>query len=368
MPSRLKKWLVLSRVPSLGTSSIKKLWDHFGSIDKILSASEAELSSIEGLSKKAIKLLVAVNPRINSGEFSFPNSPHFNVGFQPTTRDTKALTFEDKSYPQALLNIYDPPSILYVKGDENLLNQKCIAIVGTRKASHYGKVMARKLAYELAAAGITIVSGLALGIDTAAHEGALEAKGKTVAVLGCGVDVIYPPSNKNLYSRIPTIISEFEPGTEVEGWRFPQRNRIISGLSLGTIVIEGHYKSGAMITAKQALDQGREVFALPGQVDNDQAKGPHWLIKQGAKLVESVEDVLEELGMVMSHEGLPAADYSNLSEDELKIVKMLSLEPKHMDAISLETKLAIPQISGLLMMLEMKKMVRQLPGQKFVLY
>ncbi len=350
----MNKWLTLNNVSDLGNASIKKLWDHFGSIDKILSASEDELSKVDGLSKKAVKNVLGCNPTLKCGELS---------------KEIKALTFEDKNYPQPLLNIYDPPSILYVKGDESLLNQKSIAIVGTRKASHYGKTMARKLAYELAAAGITIVSGLALGIDTAAHEGALEAKGKTIAVLGCGVDVIYPPSNKNLYSRIPTIVSEFEPGTDVEGWRFPQRNRIVSGLSLGTIVIEGHYKSGAMITAKQALDQGREVFALPGQVDMEQSKGPHWLIQQGAKLIEGVEDVLDEIGyQIPNNKKQTNSKQQILNDEEKKIVKVLSLEPKHMDAISLETKLSIPQISSLLMMLEMKKIVRQLPGHKFVLY
>jgi len=355
VPRNLNPWFALNNIPDLGNASIKKLWDHFGSIDKILSANEEELSGVEGLSKKVIKGILD------------GNSPDFSLGFQSITKDVKILTFENANYPQALLNIYDPPSILYVRGDESLLNQKSIAIVGTRKATHYGKTMARKLAYELASMGIVIVSGLALGIDTAAHEGALEAKGKTIAVLGCGVDVIYPPSNKDLYSRIQTIVSEFEPGTKVENWRFPQRNRIISGLSLGTIVIEGHYESGAMITAKQALDQGREVFALPGQVGLEQSLGPHWLIKQGAKLIESVDDILEELNLERRTPTTEHRAQVDLSEEEREIVKVLSLEPKHVDMIAYEAKMAIPQVSSLLLMMEMKKIIRQLPGKRFVL-
>jgi DNA processing protein len=217
---------------------------------------------------------------------------------------------------------------------------------------------------------------MALGIDSAAHEGALEVNGRTVAVLGCGADVVYPPSNNKLMQSIlnsGAIISEFPPGSKPENWMFPQRNRIISGLSLGVIVIEGHYDSGAMITAKLALDQGREVFAVPGNVELDQSKGPHWLIKQGAKLVESVEDVLEELNMVIPESRTRITehrtpDLSNLPPDERKIVSVLSLEPKHIDGISVETDLSIPQVSSLLMMLEVKKIVRQLPGKVFVLY
>jgi DNA processing protein len=213
---------------------------------------------------------------------------------------------------------------------------------------------------------------MASGIDTLAHRGALEAEGRTVAVFGCGVDVVYPSENKGLAKSIEengSLVSEFPLGTGTEKGHFPRRNRIISGLSMGVIVVEGHYDSGAMITAKAALDQGREVFAVPGNVELDQSKGPHWLIKQGAKLVESVEDVLEEFNMVMPKRiENENRDYSNLPAEEQKIISVLSLEPKHIDNISVETKLSIPQVSSLLMMLEVKKLVRQLPGKMFVLY
>jgi DNA processing protein len=217
---------------------------------------------------------------------------------------------------------------------------------------------------------------MALGIDTMAHQAALDAKGRTIAVFGCGVDVLYPPSNREMARKIENngaLVSEFPLGTKTEKGNFPRRNRIISGLSWGVIVVEGHYDSGAMITAKQALDQGREVFAVPGNVGLDQSKGPHWLIKNGAKLVESVEDVLEELNMAIPEHRTQniehrAQDYTNLSDDEKKIVSALSLEPKYIDNISTETGLPIPQVSSLLMMLEVKKMVRQLPGKMFVLH
>jgi len=336
-------------VAGVGPVKLKKLLDQHNSIIQVCEVINAPLAQAEEIIQTAKEKNVSI------------------------------ISLEDDQYPELLKNIYDPPPVIYVKGQRIDPNAKMLAIVGTRKASRYGKEIARKLAFELASLGITIVSGMALGIDTAAHQGALDAKGKTIAVFGCGVDVVYPSSNRELAKEIESsgsLVSEFPLGMGTEKGHFPRRNRIISGLSLGTIVVEGHYDSGAMITAKQALDQGREVFAVPGNVELDQSKGPHWLIKQGAKLVESVDDVLEELHMVMpkkmtndklkmSNEG---RDYSNLSPDEQKIVKVLSLEPKYIDNISLETKLSISQVSSLLMMLEVKKVIRQLPGKMFVLY
>ena len=276
----------------------------------------------------------------------------------------------DESYPELLKNIYDPPIVLYVKGEVESLKNKSVAIVGTRRASHYGLELARKLAFDLASLGITVVSGLAAGVDTAAHQGALEAKGKTIAVFGCGLDTIFPAANRGLAQEITqngALVSEYSFGSPTSKTNFPRRNRIISGLSLGTIVIEGDYKSGAMITAKCALDQGREVFAVPGDVRSELSNGPHWLIKQGGKLVENVGDVLEEFGMVMPEKMTNEGRINlNLSDDEKKVVDKLSLEPKHLDMICYETGFSLQQISSLLLALEMKKAIKQLPGKMFV--
>ncbi|MBU1026220.1 MAG: DNA-processing protein DprA [Candidatus Margulisbacteria bacterium] len=373
MSENLSKWLTLNKIPDLGNRGVKKLWDHFGSIDAIWEARRDKICDT-GISEKIASLI------LDAREIPFKE-----VSF---SEEIKVSTLDDKDYPKNLKNIFDPPSILYQSSCLLPKDEKAIAIVGTRRATHYGKKVAKDLARELASLGLTIISGMALGIDTAAHEGALEASGRTIAVLGCGVDVPYPPSNKGLMERIKqsgAIVSEFPPGEEPDNWKFPARNRIISGLTLGTIVIEGGYKSGAMITAKLALDQGREVFAVPGNIESELSRGPHWLIKQGAKLVEGVEDVLEELNMVMpkkmsndqcfaqkcfstmcqmSNECINVAELSN---EEQKIVSVLSLEPRHIDSITIETEFSTQQVLSLLMMLEVKKVIRQLPGKMYIL-
>ncbi|MDD4179841.1 MAG: DNA-processing protein DprA [Candidatus Margulisbacteria bacterium] len=365
MNKNLKYWLAMNKIDKLGPISIKRLYDHFGSIEKGWQADEKEIAGIEGLRRDAIKSFIENRTKIDL-------ATEINK-----LKDVKVLCLEDSEYPSSLKNIYDPPPVIYIKGNLLPADSKAIAIVGTRKASRYGLEMAKKFAEGLSSLGITIVSGLALGIDTAAHQGTLQAKGRTLAVLGSGVDTIYPSSNKQLAAEVEksgAVISEFPLGAKPDTGSFPRRNRIISGLSLGTIVIEGGYDSGAMITAKYALDQGREVFAVPGNIEQEQSKGPHWLIKQGAKLVESVEDVLEELRL-----GMPKmtndqcqmtnerVSYPELNEDEKKIVSLLSVEAKHLDSISAQSGLPIPQVSSLLMMMEIKKVVRQLPGKMFSL-
>src|SRR3989339_1054673 len=346
MAEQLKYWLAINRIPEVGPVTVKKLFDQFGTIEKAWQADEKEILSIEGLNQRAVKSFIENRHKINLAE----ELEKINKS------GLKALTLEYPNYPLQLKNIYDPPSVLYVNGEILPSDEKAIAIVGTRKASRYGLEIAKKLARELAGMGITIVSGLASGIDTAAHEGALEAGGRTLAVFGTGVDVIFPAENRGLAQNIAksgALLSEFALGTRGERSSFPRGNRIISGLSLGVIVVEGHYDSGAMITAKYALDQGREVFAVPGNVELEQSKGPHWLIKQGAKLVERVEDVLEELkfqipdcksqSRLLSGQDpkskinpieqgpIIQPDYSNLSEEEIKIITVLSREPKHLD-------------------------------------
>ena len=366
MRNTLKYWLALNELKDIGHVKIKSLVEYFGSAEAAWKADIDLLKGIKGFGDVSAKAFEAARKEVNVEEEYKNISEYQNI---------KILTLLDGDYPENLKNIYDPPPVLYLKG--NLPQKKSIAIVGTRSASHYGLEVAERFAFELSALGFTIVSGMAEGIDTAAHKGALRAGCSTVAVFGCGLDIIFPPSNRELASQIferGAIVSEFPMNTPPDKWTFPKRNRIISGLSLGVIVVEGHYDSGAMITAKQALEQGREVFAVPGLIDSQKSKGPHWLIKQGAKLVETVDDVLEELKMILPEMqnrreiigSKPGRDFSNLSEKEIMLVEALSNEPVHIDLLSSKTKLPINEISSFLSMLEIKGFVKQLPGKMFI--
>ena len=362
MNKDIKYWLALNSLPNVGPVTVKRLWNHFGSARAVWEADEENILKIEGITKPVLKSFLENRKQIN-----------LEAELEAILKSKiKVLTLEDEDYPTGLKNVYDPPPVLYVKGEILKADEKALGIVGTRKASRYGLETARKLALELASLGITIVSGMALGIDTAAHKGALEAKGRTIAVFGCGVDVLFPPENKDLAREIElsgALVSEFPVGTKVEKGYFPRRNRIISGLSLGVIVVEGHYDSGAMITAKLALEYNREVFAVPGSIEISQSKGPHWLIKQGAKLIESAEDVLEELKCVLPKKEVKplGRDYGDLSAEEQKIIEILSSEPKHIDDLTLVTGFPSAQVAGLLTLLELKKVVKQSPGKIFSL-
>jgi len=346
MNDNFRYWLALNKIDGLGPVRLKKLLDQYSFPQKICEALGIGLEGIDAVIAEINRLGV------------------------------KAYAIDDPKYPQNLKNIYDPSPILYVDGDLSEKDSNAVAIVGTRAATNYGLETARGLARELSARGITIVSGLALGIDAAAHEGALEAGGRTLAVLGSGIDQIFPRTNSLLAKKIVkngALISEFPLGMRPEKWTFPQRNRIISGLSLGVIVIEGGYESGAMITAKLALEQGREVFALPGNIGIEQSKGPHWLIKQGAKLIEGVEDVLEELKNVLhvsAAKAEPKAEKKDnllLTLEEQVVYRELSSAPLHIDVIIQKTNLIPSQALVLLSQMEIKKFIKQLPGKMFVL-
>jgi len=356
-----KYWLALSNIPKLGDATIKKLFDHFGSVEAIWEANLEKFSQVEGLTKSQAFSIIESRQKINLDE-------ELN-----RVKEFDFITLEDPEYPEKLKNIYDPPPIIFYKGDITILKERAIAIVGTRKPSNYGSEIAAKFAQDLARLGFVIVSGMADGIDTAAHKGCLKAKGETIAVFGCGIDIIYPPNNIRLSESIQQsgcLISEFIPGTSTYSWTFPRRNRIISGLSLGVIIVEGGIDSGSLITAKLALEQGREVFAIPGQMDNKNSKGPHWLIKQGAKLVDSIEDIFEELNIPIPNgfEAQPRQkkDISELSANEKKICEILSLGPLHIDIIAEKTGMPFHEISSLLVILEIKGFVKQLPGKLFV--
>ncbi|MDH3392718.1 MAG: DNA-processing protein DprA, partial [Desulfobulbaceae bacterium] len=281
-------WLRLSLTSGLGAAGCRRLVDHFGSPGRVLSAPRAELARISGIRKTTL-----------DGIGSIETGRTAETTLQQALDDGQTLLcWDDPEYPARLRTIHDPPVLLYLKGSPQVVNSAGIAVVGARAASTYGLQMAERFSKDLASRGLTIISGLALGIDSTAHTGALAVKGTTVAVLGCGIDIVYPARNRKLFDKISetgAIVSEYPPGTPPDGFRFPARNRIISGLSLGVLVVEAAKRSGSLITAHLALEQGREVFAMPGRVDSGKSEGSHRLLQEGAKLVHSVTDILEEL-------------------------------------------------------------------------
>lgn len=272
----------------------------------------------------------------------------------------------DAGYPRLLAEIGDPPPFLFARGDLQPEDDRAVAVVGSRSASPYGRGVAERLSRDLAAAGFTVVSGFARGIDTHAHRGALAGGGRTIAVLGCGLDVPYPWGNRELVDRVAAsgaLLSEYPLGAAPEAWRFPARNRIVSGLSLGVVVVEAPRGSGALITARRALDQNREVFAVPGRIDDPRNCGPHALIRDGAKLVETVEDILAEIqpGAAPAQGELPLPP-PDLTEEERLLCAMLSNQGKHVDDLILASDLTASQVNAVLMMLEIKGVARRLPG------
>lgn len=277
-----------------------------------------------------------------------------------------AITIDDAAYPARLRTIFDPPSRLYVRGELRSADASAVAIVGARRATEYGKAVAEHLAGDLARCGITVVSGMARGIDTAAHRGALAAGGRTIAVLGCGPDVVYPPEHRGLMDEIighGAVMSEFSAGTPPRPGQFPQRNRIISGLSLGVVVVEGRLNSGALITADAALEQGREVFAVPGRITDPTAAAPHRLVQQGAKLVCSVGDILEELRLPVR--ARPAAKMPPLEGIEALILAQLDIAPQHVDQLALRCGHPVAAVSAALTALECKGLVAAWPGARY---
>jgi len=294
-------------------------------------------------------------------------------------RDIRLVLEGDGDYPGALRSIADPPPYLFVRGNVETRDETAVAIVGTRHATEYGRSVASKLASELSHRGVTIVSGLARGIDTAAHQGALDAGGRTFAVCGCGLDVNYPADNKNLAAQIThsgATLSEFPPTVQPESWHFPVRNRIISGLSLGVIVVEAAERSGALITSDFALEQGREVFAVPGNIFKTQSRGAHALIKQGATLVESADDIitalnnralpfaqLEEAGRVK--ESAPPTVRPDLSAVENRVYLALEVDPRHIDDLAAAANMGAAEVNSTLVMLELKGVARRSPGGMF---
>jgi len=278
----------------------------------------------------------------------------------------------DAEYPKRLLQIYDPPLALYVQGALQLRDEHGVAIVGSRRTSHYGLETAERLAVQLAQSGVTVISGLARGIDTAAHKGAIKGQGRTVAVLGGALDCMFPPENADLAIQIArqgAVLSEYPMGRQPDKTTFPVRNRIVSGLSKGVTVVEADVASGAMITAHQAVDQGRTVFAVPGRIDSFGARGPHKLIKNGAKLVESVEDILEELGcLIPTSRAEGTSVLASLTEAEAGLVTLIAEDGEvELDALIRRSGRKPSEISALLLGLELKRVVKMLSGQRVAL-
>ncbi len=338
------------------------LREKFGSSRAILEAEPLALAGLRGFSAQA-------RARVETARQKLAAMPEMLDRL--TEMGACAIPLSDPAYPPLLRQIPDPPGLLFVRGELTEQDRFAVAIVGSRSPRPYGVHMARRLAADLATAGLTIVSGGARGIDGAAHDAAMRAGGRTIAVMGCGIDVAYPAEHRELFNRIAArgaIVSEFPPGTPPESWRFPRRNRIISGLSRGVIVCDAPEDSGSLITATCAAEQSREVFAVPGNVDTGHNRGAHRLLKEGARLVESAEDVLEELGIEASREKKAPAERprTQVTPDEMRILELLDLEPVPLDVIIEKTALPPSEVAGLLTFLEMKQLVRRLAGPSYV--
>ncbi len=352
--------LWLSNVEGVGVKTLEKLIRYYGSGKNIFNSSTNNLYSFKGIPQSTIENILK-NKNVEYIE-------KLKCNFNKNSIEVLSKTEED--YPENLKNIYDPPYILYKKGYISEKDNNAIAIVGSRNPSPYGKWAAYKFASELARIGITIISGLAYGIDTVAHKGAIEGGGRTIAVLGCGIDICYPKSNFNLMRNIPnsgSIVSEYSMGIQPVAGHFPARNRIISGLAKGVIVIEAAERSGSLITAEFALDQGREVFAVPGNINSPLSKGTNKLIKEGAKLVNTIEDILEELDLIVENKK-SEKNKVELSSKENEIYKFIKeKQPIPFDVIFSQFKLNINELSSIITILELKGLIEQLPGKIIIL-
>jgi len=363
----LTYWLALKFVENLGNVGINHLVKAFGSPRSVFEASAAALQKVRRITRKTAHDIRNFDDW-SRVEMEMESAERSNVSI---------ITSDSPLYPRLLLNIYDFPPILYVKGTLSP-HDITIAVVGSRTASTYGIFTTERLCRELAMKGMTVVSGMARGIDSAAHTGALAGRGRTIAVLGSGIDVVYPPENDKLFEKITengAVITEFPFSTQPLAANFPVRNRIISGLSLGVVVVEAGEKSGSLITARVALEQGREVFAIPGSIDSPVTKGTHKLIREGAKLVETTDDILEEILPQLNlndrtveppDEIRPYSQSETLKADEKAILEVLGRKPIHIDTLAVDSGYQIQDVLRILLSLELKGYVEQLPGKKFV--
>jgi DNA processing protein len=351
-------WVGFNIVRGVGPVRLRALLDYFGDVEQAWHAPSRELLSA-GLDRRSVESLLAARSALDlDRELERVRDAGVHM-----------LTWQSPGYPRLLLEIHDPPPVLYVKGSIVENDAWAVAVVGTRRASSYGREVTRQLTASLARSGVTIVSGMARGIDGEAHRAALEAGGRTIAVLGCGVDIVYPPEHRNLAAEIAAhgaLVSDYPLGTKPEGRNFPPRNRIISGLSLGVLVVEAGRRSGAHITADFAGEQGRDVFAVPGSILARGSAGTNRLIQDGAKVVLGPEDILEELNLTMVVEQVEARQVLPANETEAVLLSQLSTEPVHVDELQRQLELPIAQVSSTLALMELKGMVRQVGSMKYV--
>ena len=356
--------IALNMLPTVGPVRLRKLLEVFKEPQQILSAKRSELRNVEGIGSEVADQIASWESIVDlAAELA-------------RIRDFGAtvITQESPSYPKSLREIHAPPIVLYLWGELNERDHHAIGIIGARRTTHYGTESAKKLAYQLAYAGLTVISGLARGIDTAAHQGALAAKGRTIAVIGSGLSKLYPPENRGLAEKIRdgngAIVSEFSMEIEPDRQTFPMRNRIIAGWSHGIVVVEAGLNSGALITASQAVEQGRSVYAVPGHINAPSALGSNRLIQQGAKLVMDASDILDDLQILLP-ETKPSPEAAArplppLSEDERRVYEAINSTETPIDQISAKCDLPSAIVSSTLLRLELKRLVKQLPGKYFV--
>ncbi len=352
--------IALNMIPRIGPVRIRKLLDFFGSPEAILSAKKSQFEQIPGIGPDTATELAAWEQTVDlSAELA--RIQEFGV---------HVITQADPVYPPMLREIHDPPTVLYVWGKLLENDRHAVGVVGSRKTTHYGIECARKLSYQLAYSGLTVVSGLARGIDTAAHQGALAAKGRTIAVIGSGFQFLYPPENRELAEKIVAngaVVSEFSITVQPDRQTFPMRNRIISGWSFGTLVVEAGLNSGALISANMALEQGRTVYSVPGPIDRPNSMGTNKLIQQGAKLVLDAGDILDDLGTLFRHQPeLIRSAPDDLTEEQKTIYQAIADDEALIDQIVARSGLPAGKVMSTLLTLEMKNLVKQLPGQRFV--
>ncbi len=374
----IREWLALLALPGLGCVLTRRLVDAFGTPAQVLAAGKAVVE-VAGVGRDLVEFFSSPS-RLDKARF-WADQEYKRV----CAANIQLLCCDNPLYPSLLLNIHDVPILLYCLGDLDCLHFSALAIVGSRTPTDYGRGISAEFARQLVGKSFAVVSGLALGIDGQAHKGALEANGKTIAVLGCGLDVVYPRKHARLYKKIEEnglLLSEYPLGTPPEGYRFPVRNRIVSGLSLGVVIVEAAVRSGALITARLALEQNREVFAVPGRIDSPKSDGPHGLLRQGATLVRSVEDILAELPpssyaaeitLSRGHETSPVVSLNtstalpdDLSQEEKALMTVIKTDPIDIEQLSESMALPLNALHSLLLGLELRGLIQQIPGQQYI--